>query len=306
MKADARAPLIDPADVAQIELYILRRMREGSPGSRASTSAGSGFDLLGLRDWEPGDAVSSIDWAQSSLTNFSPLITRQCEQETNATIIPVVDASPSTRCGARGTTIMAAIARAMAAIGFAAAFFQDRFGFIAFDETRRPLTSARPRVGKSHVFNCLDLYQRAENAPRAALGSDVVTALSAYLHRTSMVPVISDFLFEDAHALLTALARLNAVHDVLMLMVDARFAFELPDTSAGWIEVCDVETGETQTLSRRELAQLATRAEEWQSGIERSARNAGLDLVRVSGDRWQLEDSLLRLVAERRLRKMRR
>jgi hypothetical protein len=121
-----------------------------------------------------------------------------------------------------------------------------------------------------------------------------------------MIPVVSDFMFEDAQAFLTSLARLNAVHDVLLLMVDARFAFELPRTSAGWIDVYDVETGQTQTLSRREMAQLADRAEEWQSGIEQSARNAGIDLVRVSADRWQLEDSLLQLVAARRVRKIRR
>jgi uncharacterized protein (DUF58 family) len=298
--------LIDTADIAQIELFILRRMRESSPGARASIRTGSGFDFLGLRDWEAGDAVSSIDWAQSSLTNFSPMITRQYEQESNATIIPIVDASPSTRCGRDGSTLLTAIARALAAIGFVAAFFQDRFGFIAFDAARRPLTSARPRIGKSHVFNCLDLYQRAESAPRPVVGDDVVAALGAYLHRTSFIPVLSDFLFEDATDLIAALARLNATHDVLLLMVDARFAFELPATSAGWIDVVDVETGAVQTLSRRELMQLGERAEEWQSGIARSARLAGLDLVRITGDRWQLEESLLKLVAARRLRKVRR
>jgi hypothetical protein len=52
--------------------------------------------------------------------------------------------------------------------------------------------------------------------------------------------------------------------------------------------------------------QLGERAEEWQSGIARSARLAGLDLVRITGDRWQLEESLLKLVAARRLRKVRR
>ena len=43
-------------------------------------------------EWEPGDRMSSIDWAQSSMTNFSPLITRDFEQDSNATIVAVADA----------------------------------------------------------------------------------------------------------------------------------------------------------------------------------------------------------------------
>src|SRR4051812_13310185 len=62
----------DPADIAQIELYILRWMREFTSGDHASLSTGTGFNLVGLKDWEPGDAISTVDWAQSSLTNFSP------------------------------------------------------------------------------------------------------------------------------------------------------------------------------------------------------------------------------------------
>ena len=74
-------------------------MKEFTLGDHASVFKGAGFNFVGLRDWEPGDRVSSIDWAQSSLTNFSPLITREFEQDSNATIVAVADASLSTRCG---------------------------------------------------------------------------------------------------------------------------------------------------------------------------------------------------------------
>jgi hypothetical protein len=120
-----------------------------------------------------------------------------------------------------------------------------------------------------------------------------------------LIPVISDFLFDGADTLIAQLTRLNAVHDVFVMMVDVRFAFELPRTSAGWIEVFDVETGRARVLSHRELAQLAERAEEWQERVAAAARRAGLDVVKVSADRWQLEDALLELVAARRVRKVR-
>jgi uncharacterized protein (DUF58 family) len=294
--------LVNAADVAQIELFILRRMREITAGDHASVNAGTGFNLLGLRDWEPGDAVSSIDWAQSSLSNFSPMITRQFEQDGNATILAVVDASLSTRCGVRGTSPMAAIGRALAAVGFAASFFQDRFGFVAFDDAAAPLVSAQPRVGRSHVVHCLELYQRSDGSEAHG---DVIRALTGSLRRTSLIPVISDFLFEDATRIIDELANLNSVHDVLLMMVDVRFAYEFPQTSAGWVEVFDVETGRTRVLSHRDLAKLVQHIGEWQERIAAKARDVGVDLVKVGLDRWQLENTLLQHVAERRLRRVR-
>jgi uncharacterized protein (DUF58 family) len=93
---------------------------------------------------------------------------REFEQDSNAAIVAVVDASLSTRCGiAGGTTIATAIARAVAAAGLSATFFQDLFGLVTFDEKFRPLASARPRIGRSHLLYCLDLYGIAVADSRA-------------------------------------------------------------------------------------------------------------------------------------------
>jgi hypothetical protein len=100
------------------------------------------------------------------------------------------------------------------------------------------------------------------------------------------------------------LSLVNAVHDVFLVMADVRFAYRLPDVSAGWVEIFDVESGRTQLLSRRELRGLVSRIEEWQEEIERLARDADLDIVRVGLDRWEMETVLINFVAERRLRKM--
>jgi hypothetical protein len=87
-------------------------------------------------------------------------------------------------------------------------------------------------------------------------------------------------------------------------MADARFAYDLPAVSAGWIEAFDVETGRTRVFSRRELTRLSERVDEWQKEVARLARDADLDLVRVGLDRWEMETTLAAFAAERRLRKM--
>jgi uncharacterized protein (DUF58 family) len=298
--------LVNLQEIAEIELFIVKRMKEFTLGDHASVFKGAGFNFVGIRDWEPGDRMSSIDWSQSSLTNFSPLITREFEQDSNAAIVAVVDASLSTRCGiAGGVTIATAIARAVAAAGLSATFFQDQFGLVTFDERFRPLATARPRIGRSHLLYCLDLYRQSLAQTRdPERVQDIVAAIESQVRKASLVPVVSDFLFVDAKDLIQQLSQLNAVHDIFLLMADVGFAYEVPSLSDGWVEVFDVESGRTRVLSRREMRRLATRISEWQEAIERLARDADLDIVRVGLDRWEMETALVKFTAERRLRKM--
>ena len=296
--------LVNLQEIAEIELFILKRMKEFTMGDHASVFKGSGFNFVGVRDWQPGDRMSNIDWSQSSLQNFSPMITREFEQDSNAAIVTVADASASTRCGIGGIMIAHAIARAVAAAGLSATFFQDLFGMVAFDDRFRQVTAARPRVGRTHLLYCLDLYKQSVMQQTESSGHDIIMAIESQVRKASLVPVVSDFLFPDAKRMIGELSHLNAVHDVILLMADVRFAYELPAMSDGWVEVFDVESARTRVLSRRELRRLAARVVEWQDEIERLARDADLDIVRVGLDRWEMETTLVEFTAERRLRKM--
>jgi uncharacterized protein (DUF58 family) len=299
----AQAPLVNLSEIAEIELFILKRMKEFTLGDHASLFKGSGFNFVGIRDWQPGDRVSSIDWAQSSLNNFSPLITREFEQDSNATIVAVADASLSTRCGVNGVPIAAAIARSVAAVGLSAVFFQDQFGLITFDDQFRQVAAARPRIGKPHVIYCLDLYQQPPAAAVSLQAQSVTETIEAHLRKTSMVPVISDFLVPDVERVIKELSLINGMHDVFLMLADTRFAYQMPSASAGWIETFDVETGGTRVVSRREFARMGERIEQWHTHVANLARDNDLDLVRVGLDRWEMETTLIEFARERRLRK---
>mgnify|MGYP003345987345 FL=1 len=95
----ADAPLVAEAELDAIELVVMKRLREYTLGDHRSLFHGPGFDYVGLRTWEPGDRLSLVDWPQSSLNNFSPLIVRDFEQPGTAAVVAVVDRSTSTRCG---------------------------------------------------------------------------------------------------------------------------------------------------------------------------------------------------------------
>lgn len=299
------APLVNLADITEIELVILKRMNEVTIGDHRSRQHGSGFDFIGLRDWQAGDRFSSIDWAQSSLNNFSPLVVREFEQPSTATVVVVADVSPSTRCGVHGVPIAAAIARTIATIGMSAVFFQDPFGLVTFDNGFTHLGALRPRTGKSHIVHCLDAYQHQRGLQTVRRSGSISTSLGGFVRRQSMLPVISDFLFDDAGTVLSELAEMNATHDAFAVMIDSGFAYDLPAVSAGWVEIVDVETGLGRTVSRRAFAALADKARQWQAQVRQIAKDVNVDLVTISLDQAVSDVAISEFVVERRLRKTR-
>jgi uncharacterized protein (DUF58 family) len=303
-------PLINLSEITEVELLILKRMREFTIGEHSSMFHGTGFDFVGLRDWQAGDRFEAIDWAQSSLTNFSPLIVREFEQPTTSSAIIVADRSASTRCGVdaagsseRGLQIATLIARAIATVGMSAVFFQDSIGLITFDEGFRELGAVRPRIGKGQVIHCLEAYQNGYGLQDIQNIGSLSATLTGFSRKTAMMPVISDFMFDDAESFLRDLRQVNNVHDVFIMMVDAAFAFELPKVSAGWVEVYDVETGRTRMMSRRELSRQSERVRAWQDEIARQAKDNDLDVVRLSVNQVKFDVALVEWVAERRLRR---
>ena len=295
---DAEESLVSWSDIRDVELVVVRRMQEFAIGTHASLFHGTGHDLAGLRDWQPGDRLSTIDWAQSTLTNFSPLVTREFDQESTASVVVAADVSQSTRCGVGGTPIAGVIARAVATFAMAAAFFQDRAGLITFDRDRRRI-AVRPRVGRSHAIHCVEAYQEqlvGRGMPESA--SDV--SFAGLLRQRSMMPVISDFLFDEPHVLLAELADLNTAHDVFLVLIDSAFAFDLPHLSTGWVEGYDVETGRTLIISSADLRQLGRRVRAWQDTVEHAAHDRGLEVLRLGNDGQLCHDALVAFLLERK------
>jgi uncharacterized protein (DUF58 family) len=301
--ATTTEPLVSLSDVTEIELRILRRMREFTIGEHSSLFHGSGFDFVGLREWQGGDRFESIDWPQSTLSNFSPLIVREFEQPTTSSVVIVADGSGSTRCGLNGRPIAAIVARAIATLGMSAVFFQDSVGLIAFDSRFRTLQGLRPRIGKNQVIRCLEAYQYGQGLQELRQTIGLSGTIAGFMRKTSLVPIVSDFLFDNADEVVRELARLNSTHDVIVVLVDAAFAFDLPATGAGWVEAFDIETGRRRTMSRRTLRRMVEHVRQWQTEVARMAAEADLDVIRTGTDQIEFDLALMEFVAERRLRR---
>ena len=278
------APLVNLSDITEIELVILKRMREVTMGEHRSLFQGTGFDFVGLRDWQAGDRFASIDWAQSTLTNFSPMVVRDFEQPTTAgrrrgrrslAFDPLrrrrAARGRGRAGGARGNVLIAhAIARAIATIGMSAVFFQDSFGLITFEGGFEHLQAIRPRIGKGQVVHCLDAYQHERDLEELKRTESLSGTLAGFLRKTSMVPVVSDFLFDDVDPVIDELARLDVQHDVFLVIVDATFAYRLPSVSAGLGgSGRRGNRARPRVVSRGQLRGMADKVRGWQDQVAR-------------------------------------
>ena len=259
-----------------------------------------------MRDWQAGDRFSAIDWAQSSLTNFAPLVVREFDQPSTATVLAVADGSLSTRCGAGGVPLAAVVARALATIGLSAAFFQDRFGLLTFDRGFAAVAGVAPRTGRGHVVHCLEAYESRRGLEPVATGLGVSAAVAGSLRSASLVPVISDFLFDDALDVVRELALVNAAHDVFLVLIDSALGVCHAATLVRLDHRARRGRGRAAGRHAPGLPGLAAQAAGWQARVATAARDAELDVVVLGVDEQQGELALAEFVAERRLRRVTR
>ena len=116
-------------------------------------------------------------------------------------------------------------------------------------------------------------------------GASVSATLAGSSAPPSLVPFISDFLFDEAFDVMqgAGAARMPPTTSSSCWST-ARSRSTCRRCRRGWIEVEDVEAGTTRTVSRRRLAALGERVRAWQAEIEQAARAVDLDVVRVGLD----------------------
>lgn len=192
-----------------------------------------------VREYQPGDDVRFIDWNVSARLGHP--FTKVFEEESELTVMLLVDLSASTRMGSRQRTKDDLLAEAMALLAFAAVRNGDRVGAVFF--TDRIEGHIPPAKGRDHA---LRLVRRLLTIRPVGRGTDVAAALRFFRRasrRKGVAFLASDFLacgYE--HELRMAAAR----HDVVGIRVHEPFDEGLPDI--GLVRVHDPETGAERTV----------------------------------------------------------
>ncbi len=178
-------------------------------GAYCSAFRGRGLVFEELREYQPGDDASTIEWKATA--RLGRPIAKRMREERDLLVALLVDASDSLDYGYAGETKRAAVRRAAAAIACAAVRSQDRVALATFsDPVHDTLRPAGGAVQLERVFACLAAEtpgRRSDARPALAWAIDT-------LPRHALVILISDLFLPDPDPLLARCAR---KHDLLVL-----------------------------------------------------------------------------------------
>jgi uncharacterized protein (DUF58 family) len=135
------------------------------PGVHRLRAAGSGSELLDLREYQPGDPPKTIAWKASARRDR--LITKEFESEVPLRCTLFLDTSQSMLRGGPGNNALTRMAEVAACVGQANASARDLTGLCLFDESGT--TYLRPGRGPRHLAALLNrLTDAAGLAPTLA------------------------------------------------------------------------------------------------------------------------------------------
>ena len=209
-------------------------------GAYRAAFRGRGAHFDGVRPYEPGDDIRSMDWKVSARTG-EPHI-KQFVEERELAVLLVIDDSGSMRLG-NPTTKRDRVAEFAAAAALVAMRGGDRVGAIVAHDGGIALVP--PRRGRNHVLRVI----RAMVTQDADLrGTDLTGALQMAvqgLKQRGIVFVLSDFL-EAPETYSRALALVARRHDTVAVVSNDILERAWP--AAGLVALHDAETGAQRVI----------------------------------------------------------
>jgi len=282
---------------------VVRRLDGLLQGDYRSLFYGSGVDLAGLREYQPGDDVRSMDWNVTARLD-TPYI-RQYTEDRDITAWFLLDLSPSVDFGTVETErvkrtvlidFVTTLARLLTRGG-------NRVGAIFYgSRVERTIPARGGRVQVLRLISDLLREPQLTSAPFTDL-SPLLDAARQALKRRSLVFIISDFISEPGWE--RPLNLLNRRHEVMAVrLVDPR-EVELPDVGPLIME--DAETGEqlyVDTHDREFRRRFQEAAAQREVVVNGAFARAGVEAVSLSTDE-DLVRAIVRMATLRRRRRRR-
>jgi uncharacterized protein (DUF58 family) len=280
--------------ITRLELRTRRLVDSALIGAYRAAFRGRGAHFDGVRPYEPGDDIRSMDWKVSARTG-EPHI-KQFVEERELAVLLVIDDSGSMRLGNPETKRDRA-AEFAAAAALVAMRGGDRVGAIVAHDAGIALVP--PRRGRNHVLRVIRAVLTRDADLR---GTDLPGALQMAvqgLKQRGIVFVLSDFL-DAPQTYSRALALVARRHDTIAVLSSDALERSWPD--AGLIMLRDAETGARQIVDSsdsRWRQAFAAQAEARDLARRQAIARAGAELLLLPDDESPLA-ALARLMRGRR------
>ncbi len=211
-------------------------------GNFRSLYRGQGIEFAGVREYNRGDDIRTIDWNVTARMG-RPYI-KIFEEERELQIFLIVDSSRSMQLenATDRRTKYAAAAETAALVTIAAEINACPTGAVFFDGAIN--FSAEPALGKENTMQILNHLDRLPPSPvSGSVLPNAITAAAKVLRKRTLVFILSDFRCADWEKPLINLAQKN---DVIAINLHDAADEELP--SLGTVKFMDVETGRKMSL----------------------------------------------------------
>lgn len=260
--------------ITRLEFRTRRLVDSALIGAYRAAFRGRGSHFDGVRPYEPGDDIRSMDWKVSARTGEAHI--KQFVEERELAVLLLVDDSGSMRLGHPATKRDRA-AEFAAAAALVAMRGGDRVGALVAHDGGIALLP--PRRGRNHVLRVI----RAVLTQDADLrGTDLPGALQMAvqgLKQRGIVFVLSDFL-DAPETYARALALVARRHDTVAVVSNDALERAWPD--AGLIALRDAETGAQKIVDAgdsRWRAAFAAQAASRETVRRQAIARAGAELL---------------------------
>ena len=206
-------------------------------GNFRSLYRGQGIEFAGVREYNRGDDIRTIDWNVTARMG-RPYI-KIFEEERELQIFLIVDSSRSMslETGTDRRTKYAAAAETAALVAIAAEINACPTGAVFFDGAIH--FSCEPTLGKEQTMQILNHLDRLPDSPvNGSVLPNAITAAAKVLRKRSLVFVLTDFRSTGWEKPLISLAQKN---DVIAINLRDETDEELP--SLGTVVFQDAESG---------------------------------------------------------------
>lgn len=222
------------------EIQIRKAVNSQMQGDFHSVFKGTGLEFDGVRPYQYGDDIRSIDWNVSAKGHGTYVKTFREEKE--QTIFFVLDVSASQNIGMTGRTKGDIAKEICGVLALSGAKESAHLGLIAYSDQREIFL--KPKKGNAQVHIMISsLFKLRPHSLKTNLASAISFALQA-IKRRSVVIMISDFIDADYYKQLKALAR---KHDLVLIRITDKREDSLPQL--GIIPVRDNESGKMRWIN---------------------------------------------------------
>jgi len=256
-------------------------------GEHKSPFHGTGYDIIGVDQWRPGQPLKDIAWSLSLRTFPHKLYKIERMEPKELRTLLVVDLSYSTLFQiSQHSNKALLLLDLIGGIGLTRANLHDPVGLLAFSD--RVELFLKPKLGSSQIFYMAhQIFERLEferqyPSRRRADFSVALHFVAARLKMRHSVILISDLvdLIHDQESIdFKLLTRLAWKHDLMVLILDDPEEFQV-HSRLGYIRTSNMETGEQTTMSARKAAAIRRSIEEAREALRlRLKRESGVDSV---------------------------